>query len=92
MIDIEYDPAKNQRNIEMRGLSFSIVEYFDFDSALEDIDERHSGEERIVAIGRIKFHIYTLVYTWRGKKLRVISLRKANKKERIAWSRNLILI
>jgi uncharacterized protein len=89
---IEFDPDKNKRNIDMRGLPFSIVERFDFSSSLEDIDDRHISEIRIIAIGRIRFHIYTLVYTMRGENIRVISLRKSNKKERIAWSRNLILI
>jgi uncharacterized protein len=87
---IEFDPAKNQKNIEERGLPFSLVKDFDFENMLDDIDARHLPEIRIIAISRIRFHVYVLVYTMRDDVLRVISLRRANKKERIAWLTNLI--
>jgi uncharacterized DUF497 family protein len=45
---IEFDPAKNRRNIALRGLAFDRVSDFDFDTAwiVED-DRRDYGEVRI---------------------------------------------
>jgi uncharacterized DUF497 family protein len=48
---------------------------------LED-DLEGSGEVRTRALGFIGHTLYALVFTMRGSVLRVISLRKANRKER----------
>ena len=83
---IEFDPVKNRRNIVRRGLAFDRVSDFDFDSALivED-DRRDYGEVRYRAIGRMGTDVVVVVFTMRGKTLRVISLRHANKKERVTY-------
>ena len=42
-----YDPAKNARNIQERGLSFDRAVDFDFHTALYLVDDRHEyGETR----------------------------------------------
>ena len=82
-MEIEFDAAKNRRNIARRGLAFDRVSDFDFDTALivED-DRRDYGEVRYRAIGRMGAYVVAVVFTMRGEALRVISLRHANKKER----------
>ena len=78
----EWDESKNQRNIRKRGIPFEQVEGFDFESALFVIDSRQDyGEARIRALGLIGERLYALVFTVRGGGLRVISLRKASKRE-----------
>ena len=53
-MEIEYDLAKNERNIKDRGLSFKLARDFDFDSALIVEDTRHDyGEPGYLAIGYI---------------------------------------
>jgi len=48
---IEFDPAKNARNIEERGLSFNDVMHLDWASAIFKVDDRKDyGEARIRAI------------------------------------------
>jgi len=79
-MNIEFDNAKNQRNLELRGLSFALVAEFDFDGALE-VEQAVEGELRYFALGRIDGRLHALVYTLRGDAVRVISLRKANKRE-----------
>jgi uncharacterized DUF497 family protein len=50
-VDITYDPAKNDRNIRERALSFDRVADFDFITALWSIDVRRDyGEARHVAV------------------------------------------
>jgi len=81
-MQIEYDPAKNVRNIEQRGLSFELALAFDWAGADIRPDTRHDyGEQRFQATGFIGEKLYRLVFTWRGEKARIISLRRANKRE-----------
>lgn len=85
-MEIEFDPAKNEANIALRGLPFEMVVRFDFDSALILIDDRHDYDEvRYQAIGLIGNRLYFLVFTTRGRKVRVISLRRANRKEKALY-------
>jgi hypothetical protein len=66
-----------------RGLSFEKVHEFDFAAALHKIDDRKDyGETRVRSFGKIGDRVYALVYTWISEDtIRVISFRKANKRE-----------
>ena len=77
---IEYDPRKNERNIELRGISFDKAALFDFDNALE-VEQVIYNEIRYFSLGEIEGRLHALVYTLRGDSVRVISLRKANARE-----------
>jgi uncharacterized DUF497 family protein len=81
-MDISFDPAKNERNIAERGLSFSLAELFDWSSALivEDVRKDY-GERRFRALGFIENRLFALVFTPRADRIHVISLRKANQRE-----------
>ncbi len=79
---IDYDPAKNAKNIEERSLSFELAEEFNFESALIWQDVRSDyGELRFNALGYINNRLYHMTFTPRGGAMRVISLRKANSRE-----------
>jgi uncharacterized DUF497 family protein len=43
---------------------------------------RDYGERRIVATGKIEDGVFVVVYTWRGRRRRIISARPAKRKER----------
>jgi uncharacterized DUF497 family protein len=82
---LEYDPLKNQRNLELRGLSFELANDFQWRTALVGRDDRQNyGEDRYWALGYIGQDLYNVVFTMRENTIRVISLRKASKKERSA--------
>jgi len=79
---ITYDPAKNSRNIDNRGLSFDEVANFDFETAICWEDTRKDyGEIRYCVLGRVADRVHALVYTRIDGGIRVISFRKANKRE-----------
>ena len=81
-MNITFDAAKNERNIVERGLSFELAAMFDFDTATFEVDNRKNyGEERITACGLLFDIPYVLIFTVRGEEIRVISFRKANKRE-----------
>ena len=78
-----YDPAKSERNIAERSLAFDLVENFDWSTALIAEDTRQDYlERRYQALGMIDEHLHMLVFTPRDELVHVISLRRANKRER----------
>jgi uncharacterized DUF497 family protein len=82
-IRISFDPNKNARNIVERGLPFTRVEDFDWATALIAEDKRKDyAEIRHQALGYIDEHLYVLICTFRGNTLHIISLRRANQRER----------
>ena len=80
-ITIEFDPAKSLKNEKERGLPFNLVMDLDWDNALIAQDERHEKEKRYIALTPLGDRLYVVCYTWRGRKRRIISFRKANKRE-----------
>ena len=79
---IEFDPNKNTNNLKERGLSFQLAENFELETAIIRIDTRKNyGEPRFNALGYIENRLYHLTFTVRVGVIRVISLRKANKRE-----------
>ena len=79
---VYFDPAKNERNIEDRGLSFESAANFDFDSALVFVDDRREyGETRYVALGFLDERLHVLCFIEATDGIRVISFRKANLRE-----------
>jgi uncharacterized DUF497 family protein len=83
---IEFDPEKDARNIQLRGISLAAAETLLAGRTVERVDNRRDyGETRIIAIGEIGGTEYVCVYTRRSNALRPISLRRANRKERDAY-------
>lgn len=76
------DPPKDRYNQSEHGLSLVRAAEFDFVKALVEVDKRKNyGELREVALGFIGDRLHVLVFTMRGEVCRVISLRKANRRE-----------
>ena len=85
-MEYEWDETKNAANRREHGIDFSLVEIFNWDFAQFDIDDREDyGELREIATGYIGDVLHVLIFTDREEVIRVISLRKANKKERRAF-------
>ena len=80
--EYEWDEAKRERNLKKHGVDFRDVLHFHWDSALVDEDCSESyGEPRYRALGFIRDRLMMLVFTTRDECVRVISLRKADRKE-----------
>lgn len=82
MEQFEWDEAKYRRNVEKHGLGFELVERFDWASAKIAVDDRYDyGEVRGLAYGRIDGRGYAIVFTPRGSRIRIISLRPMHERE-----------
>lgn len=78
----EWDEQKRAANKARHRVDFLVVVDFDWDNALVAPDDRRDyGEERFVSIGPIDGRLHVLIFTPRDATVRVISLRKANKRE-----------
>lgn len=82
MFEFSFDPAKSERNQLIRGLPFFMASQFDWPCAMIEEDLRFDyGERRYRALGMISERLYQIVFTPRGTKVHIISLRKANARE-----------
>ena len=77
----EWDEAKQQANIKKHGIAFTRIEDFEWETAVV-IPSSRSGELRWAAIAYIGDRLHHVVFTERGDSRRIISLRKANLRER----------
>ncbi|MBN1999854.1 BrnT family toxin [candidate division KSB1 bacterium] len=85
-MEYEWDEQKREANFFRHHVDFVEAICFEWDSALETIDDRYDyGEERWITLGLIGKKLHVMIYTLRAHKIRIISLRKANKRERIYY-------
>ena len=82
-MDFEWDEAKNRTNLAKHHVRFELVEMFNWDTAVIELDDRADyGEERYLARGHTYDGAgYSIVFTHRGSAVRIISVRPFNKKE-----------
>ena len=82
-MELEWDEAKRRNTLERRGLDFADVENFDYDTVISVPDRRLDyGEERFNAYGYLRGVLCTYCFTWRNGRMRIISMRRANDRER----------
>ena len=82
-MDFEWDDAKSQDCFENRGFDFAyaVGAFLDPNRIVEQDQRWDYGEDRYRLLGVIGDRVFVLVYTPRGSAVRIISARKANKKE-----------
>lgn len=79
---IEFDPAKDAANQAKHGVSLSFAVELDWDAALVWIDGRFEYDEvRMIALAPKTDTLYYVAFVDRGEVRRIISLRRANRRE-----------
>jgi uncharacterized DUF497 family protein len=79
---LEFDEAKSARNLKERGIGFERFADMDLETAVTVEDARTDyGERRVRLFGFIDGRLHVAVITYRSDKVRVISLRRANRRE-----------
>jgi hypothetical protein len=82
-VEIEFDPAKDQINLAKHGISLAAAAEIDLEQAMVIEDRRFDyGEARFIAYAPIGGRLHVLWFTRRGRVVRVIGLRRANRRER----------
>lgn len=85
-----YDPQKRAKTLAERGLDFEdAVEVF-ARPTIDVVDDRWDyGEIRWVSYGLLRDRMVALVWTARGEGRHIISMRKANDREKKAYQQDL---
>lgn len=79
---IEFDPFKDQSNLVKHGLSLALASELDWDQALIWVDDRlEYGECRMIALAPRTGVLYCVAFVDRHRVRRIISLRRANRRE-----------
>ncbi len=78
---IVFDPEKDATNLSKHGVSLAAAQ-LDWDAALAWIDDRADyGELRTVALVPIGDRLFFVAFVDRDEARRIISLRRANRRE-----------
>ena len=82
-MECHWDPVKAKANVKKHGVEFAdAVGVFDDPDAITIEDPDSEGEQRFISIGLdVLGRIIVVAYTYQGDDIRLISARKATKKE-----------
>ena len=79
-MQFEYDPEKSATNLGKHGIDFETAKQLWEGKTLEG-PAKSLSEIRAFAIGQIGRKFWTVIYTQRGKKTRLISARRSTRNE-----------
>jgi uncharacterized protein len=78
----EFDSAKDKTNRAAHGVSLGLAEDLDWDAALVWLDDRFEYNElRMIALAPQTATLYCVAFVERGDVWRIISLRRATRRE-----------
>jgi hypothetical protein len=90
-MSFEWDPRKAEANFKKHGVRFAEAEpVFEDDFAVTIADDESDPHEvRFVSIGTgLKGQVLVVVYCYRGRRIRIISVRPAEAHERKQYEEN----
>lgn len=89
-MQVEFDPAKRAKTLLERELDFALADevfkgrHFTAEDLRQDYRER-----RYITVGTLDDCAVVMVWTPRGETRRIISMRKANEREKSRYARHL---
>lgn len=80
-MEFEFDEAKSKANKSKHGIDFVEAQALWLDELLVEIPARTEDEPRFVVVGMISEKHWSAVITYRGERIRLISVRRARVEE-----------
>jgi uncharacterized DUF497 family protein len=80
-VEFGFDEAKSQANKSKHGIDFVEAQALWLDEMLAEIPARTEDEPRFVVVGMIWGKHWSAVITYRGERVRLISVRRARAEE-----------
>ena len=80
-MEFEFDPAKSASNLEKHGIDFDAVQAIWQDVMRVEVPARTADEPRWLVVGQIEDKHWSVVVTYRGPRVRIISARRSRKEE-----------
>jgi uncharacterized DUF497 family protein len=86
-MQINFDEAKNKSNMQKHGVPLSEAKLLEWDLLISAHDARRDyGEVREVGFAPMGERLYCVVFTVRDDTYHIISLRKANNREKAIYA------
>lgn len=80
-MEFEFDKGKSESNKKKHGIDFIEAQALWDDPDLLEIPARTTDEPRFLIVGRIDTTHWSGIITWRGERIRIISVRRSRKEE-----------
>lgn len=80
-MEFEFDEAKSRANEAKHGTDFVRAQGLWLDEDRAEVTARTGGEPRSIVIGRLEGKYWSAVVTYRGERVRVISVRRSRAEE-----------
>lgn len=87
---IEFDADKHEKTLAERGVDFARASevFAGRHFTAEDTRDEY-GEHRYITLGKLDGRVVVMVWTQRGEARRIISMRKANEREKERYAHRL---
>ena len=86
----EWDAEKNRKNVTKHGLNFEDAEMVFAGPCVTFEDDRFDyGEERLITLGLLADRLVVIAHSPRDEGTRIISMRKANRREQEIYQKRL---
>ena len=82
MLSFEYDENKSKQNLAKHGIDFDVAQLlWDDPGIIELPSKKATTEKRFLVIGTINQKHWSAIITYRGKNIRIISVRRSRIEE-----------
>jgi len=82
MLSFEYDDNKSKQNLAKHGIDFDAAQSLWNDPDLLETPAKNAADEiRFLVIGTISQKHWSAIITYRGKNIRIISVRRSRNEE-----------
>jgi len=90
VVEFQWDEMKSRENLRKHGLCFEDAAGIFEGETVTFLDDRFEyGEKRYLTLGTLDGRVIVIVHTLRGETIRIISMRKANGREKKIYQERL---
>ena len=90
VVEFQWNEMKSRENLRKHGLCFEDASGIFEGETVTFLDNRiEYGEKRYVTLGALGGRVIVIVHTLRGETIRIISMRKANGREKKIYQERL---
>ena len=80
-MEFEFDKRKSEANRRKHGINFTEAQALWNDPDLVEVPAHTTDEPRFLVVGRIEMTHWSGIITYRGDRIRIISVRRSRKEE-----------
>ena len=80
-MEFEFDPVKSMSNLEKHGIDFEDARKLWSDPKVLIVKAKEISEPRWIAVARLEQKHWSAIFTFRGERIRIISVRRSKMKE-----------